>query len=172
MKLTIARYYLPSGKNFTRERKFDQEKGQYVYEGGVEPDVEMEREQLPIAHLVELRELQEKGVFRDYVKERWAEHKERFHELSHFDARDTSRYPDFEAFYEGLKTRLTHQEVRRALRIEVRREVSNEMGREILGDLSDDNVLRRGALSILKRLGVDPATIAEYQTLNDAVNGK
>ena len=60
--------------------------------------------------------------------------------------------------------------MRRALRIEVRRAVANEIGQEIRGDLSDDVVLRRGVLEILRRLKVDPATVAEYAELGK--NGK
>jgi len=164
LKLTVARYYLPGGRNFTRERVFRD--GKYIYQGGVKPDIGIERERMPVPHLVELRALQEKGVFTDYVKSRWDEHKELFHELSDFDGRDPGRYPGFDELYARLDTRLTRQEVRRALRVAVRREVSNQIGREILGDLSDDNVLRRGVKEILDRLGVDPDSIEEYKALN------
>jgi len=70
-----------------------------------------------------------------------------------------------------LDTRLTRQEVRRALRVAVRRAVSDEIGREILGDLSDDNVLRRGVKQILDRLGVDPDSVEEYKALNGSDDG-
>ncbi len=164
LKLTVARYYLPGGKNFTRERVFRD--GKYEYKGGVEPDIEIKRERMPVAHLVELRALQEKKVFENYVKKHWKTHKDLFHKLAEFDARETERYPEFDAFYKSLDTRLTRQELRRALRIAIRREVSNVIGKEILGDLSDDNVLRRGVKEILGRLGVDPDTIEEYKVLN------
>jgi len=51
------------------------------------------------------------------------------------------------------------------VRQEVRREVANEIGKEILGDLSDDDVLRRGVREIFARLGADPETVPEYKSL-------
>lgn len=164
VKLTVARYYLPDGRNFTRERFFDKETGAYRYRGGVVPDVAVENARLEVHALVEWRELEQKGVFRDYVKSRWAAHRGTFRELAWFDGRDPSRYPDFEAFYASLGTHLDRQDVRRFVRLEVRREVANELGTEIQGDLSDDDVLRRGAREVLARLGDDPEAVAEYRS--------
>ena len=172
VKMSVARYYLPGGRNFTRTREWDAATGKHVYRGGVEPDEVLEADRLEVASLVELRALQEKGVFRDYVKDHWARHKETFRSLADFDGRDPARYPDFDAFYQGLKTRLTRQDVRRAVRIEVRREVSVEQGKEIQGDVSDDNILRRGVEDVLRRLGQIPADIPEYAELFPRVSEK
>jgi len=169
VKMSIARYYLPGGTNFTRKRVFDEEKKAYVTKGGVVPDIEVKQDRLDVSHLVELRDLQEKGVFDDYVKERWDAHKDVFRELAWLDGRDPSRYPDFDAFYDSLRTRLPKQEIRRGLRVAVRRKVSIERGEEILGDLSDDNVLLAGVREVLRRLGEDPEKIPEYHSLR--VNG-
>jgi C-terminal peptidase prc len=172
LKLTVARYYLPGGMNFTRRRVFDEELKRYVYRGGVVPDIEVKRDRMKVSHLVELRDIQEEGLFRDYVGARWEEHKDTFRKLAHFDGRSMDAYPDFEAFYRSLKTRLTPQEVRRAIRIEVRREVAGEEGKEILGDLSDDNVLWRGVRDVLRRLDVDASTVPEYQQLANSITAK
>ncbi|MHC4933127.1 MAG: S41 family peptidase, partial [Planctomycetota bacterium] len=170
IKLSVARYYLPGGRNFTRTRIFKD--GGYIYEGGVLPDVEVKNPELEVSDLVVLRELQQKGLFTDYVKSRWSEHRDTFHKLAWFDARDIELYPDFEAFYETLKTRLSRQHVRSAIRVEVRREVANELGREILGDLSDDLVLRRGVRDVLRRAGVESESIPEYRTLKNGLEAK
>ncbi|MHC4163534.1 MAG: S41 family peptidase [Planctomycetota bacterium] len=172
LKLTVARYYLPGGMNFTRRRVFDEKAKHYVYKGGVVPDIEEKRERMKVSHLVELRDIQEEGLFRDYVGARWEEHKETFRKLAHFDGRATDAYPDFDAFYRSLKTRLTPQEVRRAVRIEVRREVAGEEGKEIFGDLSDDNVLWRAVQDVMRRLNVDTATVSEYRRLKDSFAAK
>jgi len=172
LKLTVARYYLPGGMNFTRRRVFDDEAKHYVYKGGVVPDVEEKRERMQVSHLVDLRDLQEEGLFRDYISARWEEHKDTFRKLAHFDGRATDAYPDFDAFYRSLKTRLTPQEVRRAIRIEVRREVAGEQGREIVGDLGDDNVLWRAVQDVLRRLNVDATTVSEYRRLKDSFTAK
>ena len=165
LKLTVARYYLPSGYNFTRKRTLNKETNKYEYRGGVEPDVVAENHRWETAHLVELRELQLKGVFREYAKKYWKTHEKLLRELARSDGRDPARYPDFGVFFTGLKTRLTKQEVRLALRIAVRREVMARSGKEIVGDLSDDQVLLRGAISVLKRAGEDPNAIEEYRDL-------
>ncbi len=169
VKMSVARYYLPGGQNFTRKRVFDEQKKEYVTKGGVVPDVAVEQDRLDVSHLVELRDLQQKGAFDAYVREHWDAHKDTFRELALVDGRDPSRYPGFEAFYESLRTRLPKQEIRRGLRVAVRRKVSIERGEEILGDLSDDNVLLAGVREILRRLGDDPETIPEYHSLR--VNG-
>ncbi len=169
VKMSVARYYLPGGQNFTRKRVFDEEKKAYVTKGGVVPDVVVEQERLDVSDLVELRDLQANGTFDEYVRTRWDAHKDLFRELAWLDGRDPSRYPDFDAFYDSLRTRLSKQEVRRGLRIAVRRKVSIERGEEILGDLSDDNVLLAGVRETLQRLGADPESIPEYHSLR--VNG-
>jgi len=170
VKLTVARYYLPSGGNFTRTRVF--ENGTYIYKGGVVPDIELENGRWTAAHLVELREMQLEGLFRDYVESHWAAHKEAFRKLAYFDGRSVEAYPEFETFYKSLETRLSKQEVRRAMRIDVRRRVANEIGMEIFGDLSDDMVLRRGVHEILKRQGVDTDAIPEYRDLENGTRAK
>ncbi len=163
VKLTVARYYLPDGRNFTRSRIF--RGGEFVYEGGVVPDVASAEPRLPVNTLVEIRELQVKGKLLDYVKSRWQQHRATFEKLAWFDGRDPARYPDFDAFHASLGTHLSRQELRRAVRIEIRREVANAIGKEILGDLSDDAALRAGVLDVLARLGVPTDTIEEYRSL-------
>lgn len=169
VKMSIARYYLPGNTNFTRKRVYDEQKKAYVTKGGVVPDVVLEQDRLDVSHLVELRDLQQKGVFDDYVRDHWEASKDVLRELAWLDGRDPSRYPGFDAFYESLRTRLPKQEIRRGLRVAVRRKVSIERGEEILGDLSDDNVLLAGVREVLRRLGEDPETIPEYHSLR--VNG-
>jgi hypothetical protein len=163
--MTVARYYLPGGRNFTRRRVF--EEGKYVYEGGVEPDRKVAVPPMKGSHIAEFQEIQADGALRDYVQSRWATHREAFRKLAFEDGRDPSRYPDFDAAYAALAKCLTPQEFRRALRIEVRRQVANDLGSEIPGELSDDVVLRRGIVEIFRRLGVDPNSIEEYRSIAD-----
>jgi len=165
LRMTVARYYLPSGRNFTRQRVFRD--GRYLYEGGVVPDFEVQQPPMKGSHIAEFQEIQAEGALRDYVQSRWETHKETFRALAYEDGRDPSRYPDFDAIYKAVARCLTPQEFRRALRIETRRQVANDAGVEIVADLSDDVVLRRGAVEVLRRLGVDPATVAEYRSIAD-----
>jgi hypothetical protein len=168
MKFSVARYYLPDGRNFTRTRVWDDAKKAYAYKGGVEPDVPLEAERMELSVLVEYRHLQEDGIFRGYVEERWTKHHDLLTKLAFYDGRDTAAYPDFDAFYEGLRTRLSKQEVRRGLRFEARRRVSMERAEEIYADLSDDNVLLRGVTDVLRRLEIAPDSVPEYKKLIEA----
>ena len=172
LKLTVARYYLPGGRNFTRRRVWNKETKKYEYKGGVEPDIAVENHRWTAAHLVELRELQKDGVFTEYAKKAWKTDREALRKLARFDGRDPLRYPGFDEFYASLKTRLTRQEVRLALRIEVRREVMARSGKEIIGDLSDDQVMLRGVVEVLRRLGEDPGKIPEYAALRARAEAK
>lgn len=171
LKLTVARYYLPSGTNFTRRRIYNEATKKYEHRGGVEPDIKVSNHRWGTAHLAELRELQTEGAFRDYARKHWTSDQQKLTVLAWFDAREPSRYPEFDAFFDSLNTRLTRQEVRLALRIAVRREVMARSGKEIIGDLSDDRVLLRGVLEIFGRLGENPADIPEYRSL-DGTNAK
>jgi hypothetical protein len=165
LKLTVARYYLPSGQNFVRRRV--ERDGKITYEGGVEPDIEAKQPRMKDSHLAEFRELQQGGQLDRYIEERWAEHEQTFRRLALADYRDPARYPDFDAFRKELGTRLTKQELRYALRIEIRRRVANVVGKEILRDASDDAVLRRGVVEVLRRLEIDPGTIEEYRFFSE-----
>jgi C-terminal peptidase prc len=164
VKLTVARYYLPDGSNFTRKRV--ETDGVVKFVGGVEPDIASANPDLKLWELIEMRELQNKGVFADYVKKYWPENKAKLRELAYYDARNDSAYPSFDDFYASLETQLSRQIIRRVLRLEVRREVAKELGREIVGDLSDDYVLRHSVRNLLTRLGEDPESMPEYRTLN------
>jgi len=164
IKLTVARYYLPDGSNFTRKR-VEGKDGEVKFVGGVKPDIESKNPVLKLWELVEVRELQARKVFADFVKKQWPEHKAKLRELAYYDARDVNAYPGFDEFYGSLDTQLSRQIVRRILRIEARRQVATELGREIVGDLSDDFVLRKAIREVLTRLGENPEGMDEYKTL-------
>jgi hypothetical protein len=68
------------------------------------------------------------------------------------DAFEADRYEDFEAFYRGLETKLSRDEVREEIRRSVRRRMEDE-GKVWMSDLQTDRVLQRGLVEILDRLG-------------------
>ncbi len=63
----------------------------------------------------------------------------------------------------ALDPRLERNAVRAEVRRVVRRMAQDEMKQEFACDLETDDVLQRGAYELLKKLKVDPATIAEYK---------
>ncbi|MHC4938626.1 MAG: S41 family peptidase [Planctomycetota bacterium] len=167
IKLTVARYYLPDGSNFTRKRV--EKDGETTFEGGVTPDIATEIPDMKFWEVFEARELQGGDQLKQYVEQIWKTHKEQVRPLAWFDGRDPSKYPGFDEFYATLDTHLNKQIIRRLVRIELRREVAKEIGRDIVGDLSDDTVLVDGARSVLERLGKNPDAMPEYQAI--AKNG-
>ena len=89
IKLTVARYYLPDGSNFTRKR-VEGKDGEVRFVGGVKPDIESKNPVLKLWELVEVRELQAKKLFADFVKKQWPDHKAKLRDLAYYDARDVT----------------------------------------------------------------------------------
>jgi C-terminal peptidase prc len=171
IKLTVAKYYLPSER--CPHREFDKEGRVVDPNWGVIPDKALELlENKPedAWKNVAVFALLKKNVFRDYVKKHLAQHEQLFRELAEGDAGDPSRYPDFAAFYKGLDTKLTEDDVRRWLRYEVRDQVSDLRGavypgQRALGDPQEDAQLQEAVRTLLGKQGVDIRTIAAYQNV-------
>ena len=149
LRLTIAKYYLPSGR--------------CIHEMGVEPDVKAAAFAADDCVLRQVYDLRHKHVFDDYVRERWAAHKDLLLQLAEDDEGQAQRYPDFEAFCKSLgATRLSPGDVRLELRQVLRRFAQDELKTEFPCDLETDDVLQRGILELLRKLNVEPASIAQY----------
>ncbi len=165
VKLTVAKYILPSGRSIHHE--IDREHN-IVSEGGIDPDVLVGLPHFLDAWKYEERfEIQKKRSARDYVDDHWYEHRDLFHELAIYDAKDPDRYPDFDEFLAGLDTRLSRDDVRQILRREVRRRVQDERGAEfpgfdIQGDFQEDPQLQAAIRLALQELGTSPLDVAEY----------
>ena len=171
IKLTIAKYYLPSGR--TPHREFDKDGKIVDPDWGVTPD-----------YVIDLREnkpedawkntavfaLLKDGVFKDYVKKRIKEDPELFQQLADGDDGDWSKYPDFDAFYEGLETQLTKDDIRRWLRYEVRDQVSDLRGavypgQRALGDIQEDAQLQEALRHLLEDQGRDIREVEAYANI-------
>lgn len=171
IKLTVAKYYLPSDR--CPHREFDKEGRIVDPNWGVIPDKTLELlENKPedAWKNVAVFALLKKAVFRDYVKKHLPTHEQLFRELAEGDGGDPSRYPDFAAFYKGLDTKLTEDDVRRWLRYEVRDQVSDLRGavypgQRALGDPQEDAQLQEAVRTLLGKAGVDIRTIAAYQNV-------
>ncbi|HEV3027832.1 MAG TPA: hypothetical protein VG457_09685, partial [Planctomycetota bacterium] len=71
--------------------------------------------------------------------------------LADVDGFETSRYEGFDAFYGGLRTPLSKDQVREEIRRSVRRRMEDE-GKVWMTDLQTDRVLQRGLVEVLDRL--------------------
>ncbi|MEO6593943.1 MAG: S41 family peptidase [Planctomycetota bacterium] len=169
IKLTVAKYHLPSGRCPHREFGKD---GRIVDPSwGVMPDKVidlLETKPEDAWKNAPLFALLKKGVFRTYVKEHLKASDALFRQLAEGDEGDPSKYPDFAAFYKGLDTKLNEDDVRRWLRYEVRDQVSDLRGavypgQRALGDPQEDAQLQEAVRTLLEKAGTDIRDIAAYQ---------
>jgi C-terminal peptidase prc len=166
VKLTVARYVLPSGRSIHRELDIEHN---VISEGGIRPDVPVSQPRVESWRLEERYRIQRDRLAREYVSERWDEYRELFASLAVYDGKDTSRYPDFDEFMASLNTPLSRDDVRQCLRREVRRRVQDERGAEFpgfdfQGDFQEDVELQTAIRLALEDLGVSPDDIPEYES--------
>lgn len=159
LRLTIAKYYLPSGRSIHREEGSK--------EGGVKPDIEVKILEIPLDQYDDAEKLDKDKVFDKYLDKYYKDNRELFHSLSACDRADHTRYPHFERWYRSLNTRLEKDYVRMFLRREVRQRVSDDLGKRLIADYSDDNVLQRSIIEALKILELDPHRIPDYKFFAD-----
>ncbi len=169
VKITTSMYFLPSDESIHTLRDLD---GSIIHKGGIEPNLACEYEGIKAWKEEELTDLIEKEVFKKYVDERFADNKELFIALAEGDNFDTSRYPDFEAFFEGLDTHLEVNDIRKWIRAEIRRKVSDERGKaypgfQFYGDYQEDSQLQTGIAKLLEKIGADIKSFAEYRGFAD-----
>jgi carboxyl-terminal processing protease len=152
LKLTVAKYYLPSGRS--------------IHGSGVVPDQAVPMEEMDGGVFASLRALVEKKVFDAYLDERYGQEKELFQELA-VEPRgaDPAAYPGFDDWYEGLETEVSREQVCRQLRSRLRQRVGNERGRPFVIDppLDEDRQLQAAVVALSGSIGVDPETIETYR---------
>lgn len=169
IKITVARYHLPSGRSLQRE--FDITGRPLNPYWGIRPDRVIDFEVIKSEDAwknAELYELSKKGVFRDYVEKHADGNPELFTELAGGDQGRTERYPDFEPFYEELETNLSRDDIRRWLRLRIRDFVAKQRGKAFAGtgtagDYQEDPQLQEGMRVILEGIGEDIRKQAEMQ---------
>jgi len=160
VRLTIARYLLPSGRSIHRE--FDQEKN-LIHPGGVEPDLEAEADLIEGWRVLERRKLQSENITRDYVDRYWETHEDEFAAFAVCDNKDTSLYPGFDDFYAELDSPLDKDDVRVMIRTEIRRRMQDERGGAYpFGDFVEDAQVQVALGHLLGALGMSAEDFEEY----------
>lgn len=182
VKITNARYYLPSGRSIHTELDID---GKVTHEGGVTPDREVTMQYMEPwenAELVRtferLRKAHEEGTqfkspLTKYVDEHFDGNKQLFYALADDDGRDPSRYPDFAEFKASLNTHLPDDTVRKLLRVSVRDRVQDDRGKLFVGinfrgDWQEDAQLQEGIRTVAEKASLDIAGIASYRFFAEA----
>jgi C-terminal peptidase prc len=160
LRLTIAKYYLPSGKTPQKEKD--------AKTWGVEPDVKAEPPEKDFWKDEAFEKIRQTGKVDDYLKEKMPQHKELFRALAIDDNGDPTRYPGLDGLLAALEPplnkRLEPDDLRDLVRDALRRWLADERGKDFNLDYQQDMVLQRGIVEALKRAGVDAKTIPSYAT--------
>jgi C-terminal peptidase prc len=160
VKMTIAKYVLPTGRSIHRE--LDSE-GELLSEGGIAPDVEVKFPLIDSWRLVERSRIQKTRKVKDYVDARWDANFDLFRRLAVSDDKDESQYPDFDRLMLDLETTLPRNDVRMLVRGEVRRRIQDDRGAEFpIGDFQEDFQVQRAIDLMLKAFDESPEAYPAY----------
>ena len=144
VKITIAKYYLPSGRSIQRSQ---------TERGGVKPDIEVKQEsRIDSRDSGKFEEIRRAGSLDAYTQQHLAGNAKLFEQLSQFDAQDISRYPGFDKWFKSLPVHIDTDTARIMLREWIRIKLGDEQGKEFFLDLEDDDQLNRGVLEALLML--------------------
>jgi carboxyl-terminal processing protease len=147
LRLTIARYFLPSGR--------------CIHEKGVDVDVEVKAPAPAEAPIT----AKQQNLIEDYVRTNWESNKETLLKLARNDDCKCENWPKFDELYKDLHTPLHRDDIRIEARKLARWRLEDEQKKQLACDVESDDVVQRGVLELLNKLNVDPATIAEYKSL-------
>jgi len=157
LRMTIAYYYLPKGECVHRRP------GNL---GGVSPDVVITREEETSDVVKELSRLNKEKVFTKYINDNLATDVPLMVKLA-VEESDIKHYPNFDAWFLGLKTTLSQEKVLRELRLKVRVRAGEERGRYFLADWYSDKYLQAAVLELAKESDIDLKKVVEYSKLSE-----
>ena len=165
VKLTIARYLLPSGRSIHKELDRD---GTVISEGGVKPEHEVDFPPIERWRYDEREKVRKSDVLRDYLDRNYPANRALFAELAVNDGKDQSRYPGFQDLLERLDTPLDKEDVRDLLRQAIRRRVQDDLGHEFpFGDYEEDVQVQKAIQVALEHLGEGVEDVTEYGLVFD-----
>jgi hypothetical protein len=180
LKLTIAHYFLPSGRCVHKQYDTD---GKVVAEDwGVTPDQTLKLRDVAVRDRWKeavVFDLIEKDAFVNYVLKHFNKTNEKvFLEIAEGDKGKTDLYPDFDKFYKSLNTKLPADDVRRWLRYEIRDRVSDLRGKAFpggraVGDFQEDMQLQAAIRDVFRKRKADIRQTPAYKDiLQDASRPK
>jgi len=145
LKVTKAKYYLPSGRSIQRSS---------TERGGVKPDIDVKQEsRIDSRDSGKFEEIRRAGSFDAYIEKYLAKNKQLFEQLADFDAADPSKYPGFNEWYDALTVHVSKETARLMLREWIRIKIGDEDGKEYFMDMQDDDQLARAIVEGMTMLG-------------------
>ena len=166
LKMTIARYFLPSGRSIHTERD---RKGKVIDKGGVLPDEIISQRPYEGWKEEEFTRILETKKLEEFVDQLAKTNPTLARELAESDGKDGLRYPGFEALREALQTPLKPDDLRRLTRAQLRRAAADLRGREYIADIQEDRQLQRAIHTALSRLGLTIGDVEAYAFLKDNI---
>ena len=160
VKLTIARYLLPSGRSIHREVNKD---GTLENAGGVEPDLAIGPRRWESWQLREITRLNKLKSVEKYAESLYTADPELMEALAICDNRSTVLYEGFEEFFSSLNTTLPTDDVRLLVRREIRRSIQDKRGFEYpRGDFEEDAQVQEAIRTLFDQLEEDPMSIPVF----------
>ncbi len=153
VKVTIAKYFVgsrPGGRQINPHRNEMVVAGRREWLGGIEPDLPVESDEIDGWRAEAIAELDQDDVFKKYVDEAFAAHRETMMRLAVRDSRRPEDYPGFDVFYAALDTQLSQEDVWQWLHTQVRARASDELGRLLVGDWAIDAQMQRAIADLME----------------------
>jgi carboxyl-terminal processing protease len=141
LRLTIARYYLPSQDCIDKK--------------GIEPDVKVEDDALAPWESEEIVRLKLHEKVAERMREAYKKAPAHFVAIAESDGKRLGAYAGLGDLADETGARVSDDSLRYIARLAVRRLVADDRGRRFVCDLQEDKVLRRGVYEVLTQL---PAT--------------
>ena len=158
IKVTISKWFLPSGKSVEGDKPED---------SGVHPDVKVTPTERDFWKDSEFERLRAADDVLNYVKK--IENEGLFRRIAETDNGDLSLYPDFEKLYAGLNTKASKDDVRELVREYIRKRYQDEyLKHPLYYDLQTDVVLQRAILEACKLAKIDAKAVREFSLFAQA----
>lgn len=157
IKITIARWYLPSGESVEKDEHKD---------SGIEPTIKCPLPEVDVFKAREYERLRANPKLEAYVKGQWANNKGLFYKLADADNFDRKQYPGFDELHKELETRATTDEMRELLREYIRKAVQDDRAKEFACDFQTDNQLQRAILEVAGEAKIDVKQVPAYKILS------
>ena len=171
LRLTVQRYYLPSGRSIHTERDSD---GKIVDEGGVSPDDEVELAEIPLWRAEAIGKMVDEEAFKKWIDQHAAENEELMARIVREGTEDNDLdYPGFsEWIAEYSETGITEEDARRGLRNRLRRREEDRRGEQFACDYVEDLQLQSAIIDLLGQLGTEVSTIPQYNLIEPVTEEK
>lgn len=171
LRLTVQRYYLPSGRSIHTERDSD---GKIVDEGGVKPDDEVELAEIPLWRAEAIGKMVDAEAFNQWIDQNAKDHEELISRIVREGTGDSElEYPAFNDWISQYKeTGITEEDARRGLRNRLRRREEDRRGQQFACDYVEDLQLQSAIIDLLGQLGTEVSTIPQYNRIEKVTDEK